>query len=437
MSDEYLALPIDADSTRGLAAQGLRFGLVDVEQEEFLPWMGAVSRGFLEPHPRQAVIDARRGRPPYRRITGVWDDSLADAATPVATASSWPTELTVPGATSVTGWAISTITVSPTHRRRGIARAMLEAELRTARTLGVPLAILTASEATIYRRWGFAPAAMTASWTIDTGRARWTGPETSGRVQFVTGEQLLLDGPAILERVRLTVPGLIEFGGHLWERLLGVGDDDAPALRCVRYDDADGVPQGFAVYTIPREETHSGNAIAEVRHCVAATDDAYAALWRFLFELDLVREVRAGLRPVAEPFAWQISDYRAAVKSRERDHLWVRLLDVAAALEARRYAAAGRIVLDISDPLGFTEGLWLLNIADDGSGSVTQLEDGIPGDAAVVALGVNELDTIYLGGVSATLLARAGAITEITANAASVIDASFRSAVTPWSSIWF
>ncbi|MEO7122268.1 MAG: GNAT family N-acetyltransferase [Lacisediminihabitans sp.] len=462
MSEDYVTHPIDPESAGALASRGLRFELLGVDEAGYVPWTEAVNRGFHEARPTAEFMATRRTQAPFRRISGVWDDTIPDAASPVATASSWPTELTVPGLKSVTAWAISTITVSATHRRRGVARELLGAELRTAHALGVPVAILTASEATIYGRWGFAPAAMTATWTVDTRDSKWSGPEASGRVHYVTSEQLLVDGHEIVERMRLSVPGLIAFDGQLWERLLGIGDDTvARTMRFLRYDDAEGTPLGFAIYRVRNEDTHRGRAVAEVQYLAATTEDASAALWRFLLELDLIGELRASLRPVTEPFVWQISDFRAAVKSEEHDHLWARILDVPAALQARRYSAPGRVVLDVSDPQGFAAGKWLLEVAADGTGSVTRLDGagamgaeiagagagaGATGTAVagslnhaadVVSLGVGQLSSIYLGGVSATVLARAGRITELNDGAAERLEAMFRSPVTPWLSIWF
>ncbi|MEO6944595.1 MAG: sterol carrier protein domain-containing protein, partial [Lacisediminihabitans sp.] len=278
-------------------------------------------------------------------------------------------------------------------------------------------------------------------WTIDPRRARWTGPQASGRVQYVDDEQLLVDGADIIEAARLATPGLIYFAGQLWERLLGIGDQDlARTARFLRYDDTEGKPEGFAIYSVLKEETHKGQAILEVRFLSAATDEAYAGLWQFLLELDLVGEIRAPMRPVEEPLSWQISDYRAAVKSNEHDHLWARILDVPATLAARRYSAPGCIVFDVADPLGFAAGRWLLVIDQSGVGAVSKLADDAipePSTTSVVSLAVNELSSLFLGGVSATLLARAGVIVERTPGAASAIDASFRSNVTPWLSIWF
>ena len=386
------------------------------------------------------VLEAQRDGNASHRTTGVWDDSAVDPVTPVATVSSWPTELTVPGHRSVTGWAISAVSVAPTHRRQGVARALLEAELRTARSLNVPVAILTVSEATIYGRYGFAPAARAAEISVDTSRTKWAGPVASGRVQFVTAEQLEPDGRRLLEEVRLTIPGHIEFPEYRWKRLLGlhVTEDDASKdVRFVRYDDAVGQPQGFAVYRITETERGENQQVLTVLHLVAATDDAYAGLWRYLTEMDLVCEVKAPLRSVDEALAWQLSNGRALRKTTEQDHLWIRILENERALEARRYFAPGRIVLEVDDALGFAAGRTLLEIAADGSASATAFDGAIPDDAAAIALGVNELAALYLGGVSATTLARAGRITELTDGAAVAVDGAFRSDPAPWLSIWF
>lgn len=441
MNIEYQRVPIDAESAERLAANGLRFGLVDTnDPEAFGAWLHADARGFHGAGPSEDSVETQVRGLAYRRTTGVWDDSSAEAASPVSTVSSWPTQLTVPGQTSVTAWAISSVTVSPTHRRRGIARAMIEAELRTAQRFGAPLAMLTVSEATIYGRYGFAPSALTADWTIDTRRARWTGPAASGRVQFITPEQLRVDGPALIERGRLNAPGDIERWSHQWEHLLGlVGDDKdrAKNLRVVRYDDSARIAQGFAIYRVTETVGDFSAHILDLHHLVAATDDAYAGLWRYLIEMDLVASITAPLRSADEAFTWQLSDFRAARKTWERDHLWTRILDVKAALETRRYGAPGNIVLEVDDPLGFADGRFLLTIEPDSLASVVPLPGRAPDDAAAVALTVNELSALYLGGVSAVSLVRAGRITELREGSAVAIDRAFRSTVTPWLSIWF
>lgn len=441
MSYDYLNAPIDDRSGENLATQGLRLGVVDTtDSTAFSAWLQAEARGFHGPTEPAEVIDRQVDGLAYRRTTGVWDASLPDAGVPVATVSSWVAPVTVPGHTSVDAWAISAVTVAPTHRRRGIARALLESELRTANALGVPIAMLTVSEATIYARYGFAPAVMASDWTIDARNAVWTGPVSHGRVHFLTMEQARVDLEQLMERVRLDSPGQIEPWGLLLDRLTGLmGDDKAriAKLRAVRYDDVAGTPQGIAVYTVNEKSDEFFRFTLDLETLVSATDDAYAALWRFILDQDLVSTVTAKLRASNEAFAWQIADFRAARVTAQRDHLWTRILDVKAALEARSYSAHGRIVLEVSDPLGFAEGRYLLEIADDGAATVERLLADAPDDAAVLALGVNELGALYLGGVSAVTLTRAGRITEVRAGSATALDASFRSAVTPWLSVWF
>jgi predicted acetyltransferase len=433
MGQDIHTAPIDATSAENLAKTGLRFAVLDpADREIFTAWYHAVNRGFNGPQSPDEDVPERLDNLAGRRMVGVWDDGGADPATPVATSSAWIAEMTLPGRTSIPTWAISTVTVAPTHRRRGIARNLLEAELRTAHELGIPVAILTVSEATIYSRFGFAPSAMQADWTFDLARAKWTGPVPPGRVQLVPNELMREVGLELVERVRLDVPGQMEFSGMLWHRLFGVASDTKGRdVRSVRYDDADGQLQGLAIYKVNREP-HSDDAVLEVTYLVAATDDSYAALWRYLLEVDLITNVRANLRPVDEPVQWQIEDARAARKSGESDHLWTRILDVKAALEARRYGAPGRFVLEVDDALGFVNGRHLIEIAADGTAVVTPTTA-----AAELALSVNELSAIYLGGVSVGLLARSGRITELTPGISVAVDASFRSAVTPWLSIWF
>ena len=440
VSYEYAKAPIDARSAERLAAQGLDFSLVDTTDVTALTtWLQVENRGFHGGRLPQSKLDAQLPHVAHRRTTGVWDRDSADADSPVATVSTWVMDLTVPGHASIPAWAVSSVSVSPTHRRRGIARALIEAELRTAVSLDVPVAILTVTEATIYGRYGFGASAMSADWTIDTKRARWIGPEASGSLSFIEPELLASEGYQLVQRVRLQTPGQVEFADILWERLLGLDGnvDAAKTLRLVRYDDEDGELQGFAAYRVIEVGDDFTNHRLDLSFLVTATDDAYAGLWRFLLEMDLVSSICAPLRTIDEPLLWQVSDPRAVHRGGIREHLWTRILDVPAALSARRYSAPGLFVLDVSDDLGFADGLFLLSIAVDGSAMVELLDGEAPDTAAAIALTVDDLGALYLGGVSALTLARAGRITELRPGSAASVEASFRSAVTPWLSIWF
>lgn len=430
MGHDHLDLPIDSVSRERLAAGGLRLELLDTsDPQAYAAWYQAEARGFHGAAPTTELIEQRRGYVAARRRTSVFDDSVPVPAEPVATTEAWPADLTVPGDRSVTSWAISAVTVAPTHRRRGVARALLEAELRTAQAYGAPIAALTVSESTIYGRFGFAPAALARDLTVDTRRMTWTGPQPGGRVHFVSAQQLLHEGLALVERVRLATPGQITYDGILWDRQLGlmIGDEDAKKQRFIRYDDETGRMQGFASYKLTEHPDDFTRHRLDLLHLVTATDDAYAALWRFVLEMDLVSEVKAHLRPVDEPVRWMVSDFRA-VRVAELDHLWIRILDVPAALEARSYSAPGRLVLGVRDPFGAGDGTWAIDVEPSGAATVTPTDD--PADISMRAEG---LAAIYLGGVSPLMLAAAG----LMHGDAAQLEEMFRSPVAPFLSIWF
>lgn len=433
--------PVDPESTATLAERGLSLAVLDAADEAGLKrWLLADARGFHEVTPTEGTLEVQVEDIATDRVTGVWDSSQADPDTPVATVRSWEMGLTVPGGAALASWAISSVTVSPTHRRKGIARAMLTGELRTAVQLGLPIAMLTVSEATIYGRYGFGPSARQSSYLVDTQRARWTGPTPAGRVQFVSPESLLADGPAVFDRTRDRSPGEVDRREIWWKRTLGLLPNEPDAhkrgIRAVRYDDADGAIAGFALYEIAMQNVSQPGRLKLV-DLVAATDDAYAALWRFVIEMDMVNEIEAPLRSVSEPVAWQVSDHRAVRKTSERDHLWLRILDVPAALGARSYAAAGEYLLHVTDDLGFAEGRFLLTVAADGSGRAHPLTGAAPAAAVEVALSAADLASLYLGGTSAVDLARAGRLTETSPDAALRLDTALHSAYAPHLSTWF
>ena len=474
--------PVDPESTAALCAHGLELTLLDTRQptDQTYPgpahtdqanigpahtaventavlrrWILAESRGFHEPEPSDERLAGQAAEIAGDRITAVWDPSAADPETPVATIRSWVMGVTVPGGAALPAWAISSVTVAPTHRRRGIARALLGGELREAARQGLAMAMLTVSEATIYARYGFGPAVHQANYLIDSTRAVWTGPTPAGRVQFVSPESLLVDGRQLFERTRLLSPGEVDRRPNVWADRLGLNPRHPGAstkdLRAVRFDDADGVPQGFALYTVAITD-FSYPARLTVTDLVAATDDASAALWRFLLEMDLVTEISAPHRSVSEPVAWQIADRRAVRKVDESDHLWLRILDVPAALAARSYAAADDFVLEVTDDLGFAAGRFAFSTTSTTTTSTSTSTTDVAGHAhplpaiadsaettapTDLALTVADLGSLYLGGASATELVRAGRVRELVPGSAARLDAVMRTELPPYLSTGF
>ncbi|BDV31123.1 GNAT family N-acetyltransferase [Microbacterium terricola] len=402
--------PVDGAAAAALADRGLRLTRVpNDDRPGFGSWLDAVARGFLDGERSDLHRAAAFERLGQRRLIGVFDDSAPEPTVPVGTFASWVSELTVPGGTSIPSCAISSVTVAPTHHRRGIARAMMEGELRAADALGVPVAVLTVSESTLYGRYGFASAAAAVSLRIETRRAGWTGPAAPGRVDFISRERWRELAPQVHERGRTRRAGEIEMPGGHWDRLARTRPDaeDPGKVRAVQYAGLDGDVTGVAVYSVEENHDDFTKSIAHVHLLLAGDDDAYAGLWRFFLQLDLIGEVRASELSLDEPLLWMIADQRAAVIT-VRDHQYVRVLDVPAALTARRYGAAGVFALDVADPLGIGGGRWVLRVDADGAGAVSPWEGDAPEGAVRVQLGTAELSALYLGGVSAAALATAG-----------------------------
>ncbi len=409
--DPHEQAPADEISRERLAARGLALRVVDPDDSAAVDaWYHAAARGFLDPERDAEQLARQRKGATGRRRLGVYDDASAIPGRPVGTITSWPTELTVPGGAIVPSWAITGVTVAPTHHRRGIARALMEAELRTAHARGLPMASLTVTESTLYGRYGFGAAADAASWRIDTKRAGWIGPTPEGRLDDIPLDRFRALAPELHERVRRSVPGEILAPATLWAELSGQrgAPDEAAALRAVQYTGTDGVVEGLLLYRAEENPADFSRSVVHVSVLLAGGPDAYAALWRFLLDLDLVGEVQASELSVAEPLRWMIADPRAATVTL-RDHHYLRVLDVAAALGARAYGAAGVLALEIADPLGLAGGRWLLRTDADGRGVVSDWADAAaPADAVVVRTGITELSSMYLGSVSLAALAAAG-----------------------------
>jgi predicted acetyltransferase len=440
MSFDPRSIPVDPAASTALARHGLEYRLLDPDDRPaMLAWIEAENRGFHHGRARDVDRDYDLSVASERRVHGVYDPAAAHPEVPVATVDGWPTGLSVPGGRSVDAWAVSAVTVSPTHRRRGIARALMEGELANARNAGAAVAMLTVTEATIYGRYGYAPAAKAATVTVDRRRTHWIGPDAPGRVQFVTADELREVAPAIARRAVARTPGEIDRWPGILDRALGRVDPDgdgARSVRTVRYDDEHGQPQGFVAYRISREPNQPGSV--EFDFLVAATDDAERALWRFLIEQDFVSGVRGRLRSVDEPLPWLLEDPRAVTVSDVVDHLWVRILDPVDALAARRYGVAGTLELDVADPLGHARGRFRLVVDERGRAEVERIQDA---DAAAsgpgLRLGVQELGAIYLGGVRPSVLARAARITESAPRSLALADRLFAAERTPHLSIWF
>ena len=420
--------PADPQSAERLHRSGFDYRIVDTaDAQATAAFLRAETRGFLDAEPTDESRDEMAGILQDRRNIGVFD---GDDPLPIATVNSWVTPLTVPGG-EVPMWAISSVTVSATHRRRGIARQLLEGELRAAATAGVPVAGLTVSEATIYGRYGFGAAIPVAQLTIDARRAGWAAPDASGRFAYVEKDELATVLGELHDRARTQRPGQIAGWPARWRRMAGLGPSDkgAAEVRGVVWRDDEGRPRGAVAYRLAEVEGEF-RAELQVRHLVADTDEGLRAMWSFLLHHDLVNRVSVDLRPVDDPVTWLVADQRA-VTQRVHDHGWLRILDVPAALQARTYAGEDlEITVEVTDALGFAEGIWRVRVS--GGTATVQATDAAPD----VTLDVATLSSAYVGGVPLTQLAAAG---RVHGDGAQIIAFSeaLRSPEAPVLSIWY
>ena len=218
-----------------------------------------------------------------------------------------------------------------------------------------------------------------------------------------------------------------------WERIAGVSGwpgqpFDPGTQRGAIWRDDGGTVQAAVAYKVDDSWTRNRpTARAEVRLLVGATPEAERELWRHLCEIDWVQTVSAGNRGIDDPLPLFLEDGRAAVAIDHFDCIWARILDVPAALGARRAEQAASVVVEVTDDLGLADGRWQLDLAPDGA-DITKTTA-----TADVTLPASALGAMYLGGRSATPLHDAGWLDEGTPGGVARLDATLRTATAPWS----
>ena len=403
-----------------------------IREEELGAYLDAALTAFLERRTDLTRI--------VEEVRSVWDLSRTWAAFAdgrvCGTFRSWATEITVPGGRRLPAAAVAGVTVLPTHRRRGILRSLVAVEHGSARERGEIVSLLYASEYPIYGRFGYGVGCRQATWSLD---AAATGFHASppGTVEIVPSDAVaratLVD---VYEAWRHRQPGEIRRFDVRWDRDLGLSPDpwgEGWKGFLALHRDPGGLVDGYVRYTAEsRWERGQPRNVIKVDELHALTDDAYAGLWRFLAETDWVASVRAERRTPSERLPWLLTNARAAALEDVGDGLWVRLLDVAAALEARTYAVADTIVLDVVD-------------AEVSTGRQRLLLEATPDGArcrpttrsADLTVPVAALGAAYLGGTRLRDAARAGGADAHRAGALEAADRLFRLPDEPWCSTFF
>ncbi|GAA4534771.1 GNAT family N-acetyltransferase [Amycolatopsis samaneae] len=381
------------------------------------------------------LLQSLHGKPltdeEWAEIDSAWktEGSFAafDGDTPIGLAHSFGTELVVPGGGTIEVAAVDGIGVRADWTRRGVHTAMQHAQLAYFAERGKILSCLHASETTIYGRFGYGVGTRIRTLRIErpAARLREGVPVAEGHVRFLSPEEAVKQGPELYRRVGLHRPGMLARPGNWWPTMFNRDAGPQGRYRLAVHNGHDG-PDGYVLYeTVERatlEDPEKG-ALLRVRDFHAATPEVENALWRFLLSVDLVSAIHVRTRPVDDALPLLLNDSRHAGTLAVEDDLWVRLIDVEAALAARTYGAAAPVVIEVTD--------------DQLPGNTGRYEVGPGGvrrsdETAGLRLGVDVLGMLYLGEWRPADLARSGRIEVLDADSLARADVLFPTAVHPW-----
>lgn len=293
-------------------------------------------------------------------------------------------QLTVPGGSVLPAAGLSWVAVAPTHRRRGLLRDMFADVHTRIAGAGYPVAALEASEGGIYGRFGYGPATVEQTLSVDRRFAR-VHPDVpaGGPVRFVEPAVHRDEIEKLYERWRRRTPGGLHTPPAMWDEVFAdreIGRGGGTAMFCLLHAD------GFALYRLHVGEPKT----VRVTKLVALSADAHTALWRALLGMDLMESVVTNTFP-GDPLPYLLTDPRLVRITGVEDALWLRLTDVSAALPARRYSADVSAVLDITDTELHGGGRYTLDIQ---AGRATCTPGGAEPD---VQLDLGVLGSLYLG----------------------------------------
>jgi predicted acetyltransferase len=356
---------------------------------------------------------------PVDRVLAAWDNGR-----PVGTAASWPFDLTVPGGGALPAGGVTWCGVLPSHRRRGVLSELMRLQLEDLHARGEPLAILWASEAVIYGRFGYGVASPEIS--IDAERSTFAlrddrGP--LGEVRLVSADEALELFPPLYESRRLRRPGTLRRSEGWWKLLLADPEHwrrgGGPKFYALL--EVDGGPAGYAVYRLKQKwEEHAPRGELDVVEAFAASPEATAELWRFLFGIDLVERVKHSRLDPSWSLFLMVADPRRLHLS-IAEGLWLRIVDLGAALSGRAFNEAPEVVLEVEDRLlECNAGRWIVGA-----------EPGRTESEPDVAIGIADLASAYLGAFTFERLAEAGRSKELRPGGIARATALFGTPIAP------
>lgn len=346
--------------------------------------------------------------------------AVFDGKTIAGTAATFKLEIGVPGGTlPIAG--LTMVTVRPTHRRRGLLRQLMQRHLDDAKQRGYAVSGLWASEASIYGRFGYGVAAEHDHVEIADARHVRVTTRDLDDVEWIDEARAREVLPEIYARATAQRPGILRRSDVWWrERRFTEtpwAREGASQRRHVVARRGDALV-GYVVYRQKGVDGPTPGGKCKIVELHGIDARAEATLWRFVLSLDLFHRVSWWAAPTDDPLALIVDDARLVSRTRA-DNMWLRIEDAPAALRARRYTNDG--VLRFT----FADNTYELVVEGGEARCAPTTRD------AELHIGHAALGSLYLGGFTATRLARAGLV-HGEARAISIADRLFTSPIAPW-----
>jgi predicted acetyltransferase len=399
--------------------------------DELLDWIKPANAAFGEALSPEAFEQGSRLIEPDRLI------GAKDGDRWVATAAAYSFRLTVPGDREIGAPGLTDVSVAPSHRRRGILRAMMTWVLDQAVERGEPVAILWASESAIYQRFGYGIGTLQSAFHIERTRIRFIRPvEPIGRMRIVDRDEALTLIPPVYEAIRRRTPGAVSRNEGRWANDLLFDAEwmqRGNGAKFIAILEVDGEVRGYVLYRVLNQWDDRGpDNVVLVLEVIGLDHASERTIWSWVMDLDLAGHVRGQRGPVPHPLLLELTEPRRMGLT-IRDALLIRIIDVRAALEGRGYAAPGSLTFDLTDvDRPQNDGRWRLDVADDGGATLTAAKD-----EPDLRLDTSDLATVYLGAFRFADLARSGRVTECRPGAVAEADRLFATYATAWCSMIF
>lgn len=372
----------------------------------------------LRPHPERT--EAEKAMPELDVRFGAFDGPKL-----VGAAGAFNVQMSTPGGSVATS-GLTRVAVSSTHRRQGILRALMRRHLDDARARQQPVAALWASEGQIYGRFGYGLAVLRQALSVERDRSAFAGePEAPASARALDEDEAVALIPPIYEQARRSTPGMLS-RSEAWWRIRRLHEwspsDEGPLHRVIL--SFDGVPEAYVLYRLRHrwDELMMPTGSVSVLEAIGVSPRGTRAAWRFLFDIDLMKRIEAQILPTDHPLLLLATEPRR-LGLRTADAVFLRVLDVPAALAARGYGADHRLTMRLAD-----------EFYPDVAGTYT-LERGVAkrsDDSPDLALHIRALGSVYLGGFTWRQLAEAGQVSELREGAIARADALFRADRAPW-----